>query len=135
MAFSLYGVLQDFLHNELGLTLHPYKTKIYDVRQGVEFLGAFVKPYRTYPSSSSLRRIKRKIHTLPSKEGLSAESAINSYLGVLSHYDSYFLRRKLFLCSVPWVKEGAFAHGYLKFVNKAEACRLCDLLQQNFYIL
>lgn len=113
--FSIYAVLQEFLHNELGLTLHPDKTKIYDVRQGVEFLGAFVKPYRTYPSSSSFRRIKAKLYALPVARKADLQPRVNSFLGVLSHYDCYSLRRVDIEYKSRLSAVGRFSAGCLKF--------------------
>lgn len=94
---SLIPMLDDFLHSSLGLALHPHKTRVIDARYGVEFLGAYIKPFRTYISSSSLKRIKKSLQTIPNdKDYKKLKSSINSYLGVLSHYNSYCLRRVLF---------------------------------------
>ena len=41
---------RDFLRDELGLTLHEGKTVICNVRYGVEYLGAYLKPWRRYVS-------------------------------------------------------------------------------------
>ena len=45
----------EFLADELGLQLHMGKLHVRDVRHGVEFLGAFVKPYRDYISNKTSR--------------------------------------------------------------------------------
>ncbi len=94
---SLIPLLDDFLHSSLDLALHPHKTRVIDVRYGVEFLGAYLKPFRTYVSSSSLKRIKKSLQTITNDNDYKKlKSSINSYLGVLSHYNSYCLRRVLF---------------------------------------
>lgn len=65
-------------------------------RYGVEFLGAFIKPFRTYVASRSLRRIRAHIHTVvPRVNRNRAQAVVNSSLGVLSHYDSYFVRKSM----------------------------------------
>lgn len=111
---SLIPQIRDFLERELGLSLNQEKTRIYDARQGVEFLGAYLRPFRTYVATGSLRRMRRKL--MMTTAGLSAagrygcsianderaarlhyvRAAVNSWLGVLSHYDSFCLRRVLF---------------------------------------
>lgn len=40
-----------FLRNELGLSLSRNKIAIYSAYRGVEFLGAYLKPFRRYVSS------------------------------------------------------------------------------------
>ena len=52
---SLVPDIKSFLSERLGLTLHMGKLTVTDTRYGVEFLGAFVKPYRTYASNACLR--------------------------------------------------------------------------------
>ena len=92
---SIIPRLGCFLKQNLHLEIHPYKTHIVDVKYGVEFLGAYIMPYRTYISNESLRRIKHKVIARKSNDGKCIQSSINSFLGVLSHYDSYCLRRIL----------------------------------------
>lgn len=68
-----------------------------EVRQGVGFLGAFLKPGRRYVNNNTLTRMKPKISRLSSKsEPRKLLSTINSYLGLLSHYKSYHIRQTLF---------------------------------------
>jgi hypothetical protein len=69
---------------------------IYIVSQGIEFLGAFVKPYRDYISNKTLERITRNIRTMDLRDVNHVEASINSYLGVLSHSSSYNVKRELF---------------------------------------
>lgn len=104
-----------FLQQELGLALNPDKIRIVDVRQGVEFLGAFLKPYRTYPASASLRRMKRKVLGLRPTVGDTLRPAVNSYLGVLGHYATYRLRRVLFGSMAELSRYGRFSGDGLRF--------------------
>ena len=87
---------REFLADELGLQLHMGKLHIREVHQGVEFLGAFLKPYRDYVSRRTLERMTRNITSLDLSDGRHAEASINSYIGVLSHTSSYRIRRQLF---------------------------------------
>ena len=94
---SLQRPIAAFLSSNLKLAVNTGKTRICDVRFGVDFLGAFLKPRRRYVSKASLWRMKAKIPSQEvclSPEGL--RSRLNSFLGLLSHYRSYRLRRCLF---------------------------------------
>lgn len=82
-----------FLSTELGMSLHSEKVRVVDVRHGVPFLGAFLKPCRSYVSSATFRRMKRKISLLPFNNPMRVCSSVNSFLGVLSHHSSYCLRK------------------------------------------
>ena len=92
---ALIRPVGEFLKNRLGLELNMRKTRIFNVNQGVEFLGAFIKPFRTYVSNSSLFRINRKMFS-KNIDSPHLQSSVNSCLGVLSHYDSYCLRKVLY---------------------------------------
>ena len=89
-------VMRDFLKEELCLDLHMGKTQIIDVRYGVEFLGAFIKPYRTYICNRSLSRIRQEAADVRHMGRGQAFRTVNSLLGVMSHYSSYNLRREIF---------------------------------------
>ena len=88
--------VREFLANELGLQLHMGKLHVREVSQGIEFLGAFVKPYRDYISNKTLERITRNIRTMDLRDVNHVEASVNSYLGVLSHSSSYNVKRELF---------------------------------------
>ena len=89
-------VMRDFLKEELCLDIHMGKTQIIDVRYGVEFLGAFIKPYRTYICNRSLSRIRQEAADVMHMGHGQAFRTVNSLLGVMSHYSSYTLRREIF---------------------------------------
>lgn len=105
-----------YLQNNLGLKIHPYKTRIFDAYQGVEFLGAFIKPFRMYISSSSLRRIKMKLKNCDIIDKKHLLSSINSFLGVFSYYDSYCLKRVLFGKNERLSRVGKFDREWLRFL-------------------
>ena len=94
---SLVPQISDFLRDRLCLDLHMGKTKVFDVRRGVEFLGAYVLPYRTYISNASLQRMVRQVDNLKTTNPESVCRSVNSWLGVLSHYDSFRLRCEMFM--------------------------------------
>ncbi len=96
---SIVPKIDTFLREQLGLQLHRGKTHVVNISQGVEFLGAFVKPYRTYISNKTVVRMKQTIGNLNTKDKTHTSFSVNSYLGVLSHSASYNLRKRIFLNS------------------------------------
>ena len=93
---TLIEPIRTFLHDRLKLELSENKTRICNARYGVEFLGAYVRPFRTYVASRSLRRIRSHLHTVtPRMRPQRAQAIVNSSLGVLSHYESYCVRKLL----------------------------------------
>ncbi len=112
---DLIPKIRDFLHNELHLTLHANKTRIYNAYHGIEFLGAYVRPFRSYVSSSTLKRIKRKIKSYGRNDCEKLPSSVNSFLGVFSHYKSYCMRRVMFGNDKRLKDKGKFDADYLKF--------------------
>lgn len=112
---SLLPAITRFLNNQLGLQLNPAKTHITDATRGIEFLGAYIKPFRTYISNNTLKRIKQKLYTLPEHTAKTTQSRTNSLLGVLSHYNTYRLRRLLFGNFSPLNACGRFNPKWLKF--------------------
>ncbi len=101
---SLQQPIKTFLQEHLGLELNAGKTRIYDVRHGIDFLGAYLKPHRKYVSNITLGRMKPKIGKLSSiSEPEKIRCTLNSFLGLLSHYKSYhknmpaIFRRKQYL--------------------------------------
>lgn len=53
-----------FLREELGVTLHPQKTRIVHISQGFEFLGYQVKPGTGFRRAASKRRSRANPHPL-----------------------------------------------------------------------
>ena len=98
--------IRKFLSKELVLNLHPKKIYLQHFTKGVQFLGVFIKPYRIYAG----RRIKKNFFLkidnwntlmdsakgeLTKEEKLLFRANINSYLGILKHYNTYSLRKKM----------------------------------------
>ncbi len=94
---SLIPKIRAFLKEKLGLDLHMGKLHIIDVSLGVEFLGAFVRKFRTYVSRASLGRSVRSILDLDMSDAGQAWRSINSFVGMMAHYTSYFVRCRIFL--------------------------------------
>lgn len=94
---SIVPKVRDFLISSLGLELHMGKLSVTDSWHGTEFLGAFVKPYRTYASNGCLRRMYRNIRNMDMSDTSAVYRSVNSFLGVLSHHSTYKVRRRIFL--------------------------------------
>lgn len=91
------------LEKKLNLTLHSKKIYLQSAKNGVAFLGTFIKPNYTVCS----RRVKNNfvdclkkyanlanVHKLSKEEKQKCLSSINSYLGIMSHYKTYRFRIK-----------------------------------------
>ena len=115
---SIIPKIKSFLKEKLLLDINDGKTKIINVKQGVEFLGAFIKPYRTYISNSTLKRIKKKLLQLQN-DGINKDpiNSINSYLGILRHYSTFNLRKELFSKITVLYQYGIFNKDYTKFIS------------------
>lgn len=118
---SLVEPVDTFLWEELGVRLHPRKTEVYPAKQGVPFLGAFIRPYRWYVDNYCWKRMRPKLYaleTFTNNDGL--QSTVNSYLGILQHFSSYYIRRKAF-CEIRIVWEkGFFCEFYSRFRLKRD---------------
>ena len=93
--------MEEFLRNELKLTLHPKKIHIVNYYMGVDFLGYVIFPKYILPRTKTKRRIFRKMAETSQKikDGIlppeALQEALQSYLGHLSHCDSYKLSQEI----------------------------------------
>ena len=64
--------------------------------KGLDFTGAVVKPGRIYPLNRTVTNFRHSIHRLnqckTKSQIIRALSSVNSYLGLLRHYDTYAIR-------------------------------------------
>lgn len=95
---------EQFLKEELGLTLHPKKIYLQPAKIGVPFLGAYIKPNYIMAGKRVLKNFMQKARGYeklaqnhkPSKEELNQiQASINSYLGIMRHYKSWRFRVKV----------------------------------------
>lgn len=114
---SMVPEIRRFLKAELGLDLHMGKLEISEVHHGVEFLGSFIKPYRTYISHHALERMKRKIADFDFSRPWKVIRSVNSYLGIFRHTSSFKLSRKL-LMTKEIMKIGIFSQDMTKCTDK-----------------
>lgn len=131
---SLVSIISDFLSTQLKLTLHPRKIYLQHYSRGAPFLGVVIKP--NYIKSG--RRIKGNFYNAINRHNLVVKDrkptkeeqmaflcSINSYLGILKHYDTYRLRKRMLIkhLSVWWWNLMYFSGGCAKLVPKQRTIR------------
>lgn len=106
---SLIPLMQNFLGRMLCLELHPKKVTIRKYKQGIDFLGYVVLPHnfalRTKTKQRMFKKLKHKV--IDYKKGqitrVSLEQSYQSYLGVLSHADTFKLQNALTKQFLSWI--------------------------------
>lgn len=98
---ALISKIEIFLKEKLKLSLHEYKIVIRKYTQGVDFLGYIILPYVILPRTKTRKRLFKKLKDKISdlkNEQISEKSfnqSLQSYLGYLSHANSYELTQEL----------------------------------------
>lgn len=121
--------IRDFLHENLGLELHPKKIYLQHYTKGVNFLGATIKPYRSYISNRTKKKFKQCVHRWndvlsanenPDRHELEKmRASLNSYLGIMVHHRSYNIRKnRLLEKENHFYKYGYLNKGLRRFVLK-----------------
>ncbi len=98
---NLIKPIELFLKEKLNLSLHPEKTIIRKYNAGIDFLGYVLFPHHILVRKRSKNRMLRKYQErireekagMIGKEKLLA--TLQSYLGMLSHANSYHLQERL----------------------------------------
>ena len=89
---------RNYLFDKLQLTLHPDKVYLQEVKKGVKFTGAVIKPGRVYAGNATVKHIFDVIKKWNSTENPSKEQKekfviqVNSLFGHLVHRHSYGIR-------------------------------------------
>jgi hypothetical protein len=126
---NLIPQLSNFLHSALKLTLHPKKIYLQHYTKGVQFLGTVIKPNRIYIANrtkgnfyEAIEKQNKLANTRkPNKEEKKAFlSSMNSYLGIMKHYRTFNLRKRMLFKNIsPWWWNYAYLpDGIGKFVLK-----------------
>lgn len=126
---SLVPELAKYLQGSLGLTLHPKKIYLQHYSKGVQFLGTIIKPNRIYIAY----RTKGNFYTAMQKQNNAVKntrpdkasksnflSSMNSYLGIMQHYRTYKLRKRMLFknLNARWWNYVYLSGGIAKFVLK-----------------
>ena len=94
--------IETFMAEKLKLDLNPKKTFIQPISQGIDFCQYRIFPDHIRLKKATALRMKRrlkKIQELYANGEITLERAqmtVNSYLGLMSHCDSYQLRKAIF---------------------------------------
>lgn len=127
--------ISNFLSQHLQLTLHPHKIYLQHFSKGVSFLGTVIKPYRIYIGNRTkgnfylaLQRFNALVN---SRKPTDAElnsfcSVVNSYLGLLQHYNTYKLRKKMLQKELSgyWFNYIYIKNNFKMIVPKSQAINL-----------
>ena len=119
----------------LRLRLHPEKSRIFRVRDGVEFLG-----YRVFPThrllkkeNALLMRRKMKKMSLQYQNGMIAlqdvQQRIQSWIGHASHADTHTLRTRI-LASVAFQRGETESDSRRRVEQRSEQRALCQPQQE-----
>ena len=83
--------------------MRPNEKKFYlqHYSKGIRFTGAVVKPGRIYPIRRNVKKFEEAVDKLnqckTADEVLAVVPTVNSYLGMLVHYNTYGLRKLVLL--------------------------------------
>ena len=88
-----------FLKDYLGLNMHRRKFSVTEVRKGVSFVGAVIKPWGVYTGNRTVNNAF-EVFCKDTKNVNRQLQRYNSYMGYLIHSLSYGIRWKLYL-SLP----------------------------------
>lgn len=99
--YNLINAIDIFLKYKLKLKLHSKKVIVRKYHQGIDFLGYVLRPHYKLPRTKTKKRMFRKLRkrideyhgNIITQETL--KQSLNSYLGVLSHANTYRLSEEL----------------------------------------
>ena len=126
---SLIPVIRCFFKLRLNLTLHPDKIYLQHYSKGVQYLGVQILPHRTYIKNRTKGNFYKAVenqnniandHRPSSEDKMNFISSINSYLGIMKHYKTYGLKKKIIdqYLSDYWKRIVVVSGGYNKMVVK-----------------
>lgn len=96
--------INEFLQKNLALELHPKKVILKEVKDGIDFLGFYVKPSYTLVRKNVVLNLKEKLYyffqnkknnKLTKNEVRQLQNIVNSYYGHFKHANSYNLKWKM----------------------------------------
>lgn len=102
--------VEDFLKNKLRLEIKKSKTILQPVRNGIDFLGYFVKPNYILVRRKVVKRLKNKLYKInknveEDKNLKKILAMINSYYGHFKHASSYNLRKDIYQNNLGVLKQ------------------------------
>jgi len=125
---SLIPKIRNYLQDELHLQLHPKKIYLQHYSKGMKFLGVIIKPHRIYIANRTKGNFYQAIqeqnkiardHKPTKEEQVAFLSSMNSYLGILKHYKTYNLRKRMIRKHLSgWWENIFYAKGYSRFIAR-----------------
>lgn len=120
---SIIPMLRIELGN-LGLRLNEKKFYLQHYSKGVQFIGAVIKPDRIYVANHTINSFALSVERL----GKAAEmgkiddinkniASVNSYLGIMSHYNEYATKRRIMAKLPPKFYEYCYIEGHFDVVK------------------
>jgi len=102
---SIIPIIEKYLRDSLSLELHPKKIYLQHFSKGVNFLGVIIKPNRIYVRNRIKGNFYKTIqywntfitenqHKFDEVAQRQFLGSMNSYLGMMKHYNTYKLRKK-----------------------------------------
>lgn len=94
--------IRNFLSDELFLTLHPKKVRVFPVEQGVDFLGYVVFKNHIRLRSTNVKKFKKRLKKFKKQFRLGQiskdkiKASITSWLAHAQQADTYNLRKSIF---------------------------------------
>lgn len=103
MLLQLIPQMEKYLDEQLKMSLHPDKRYIQHYTKGVKMVGTVIKPGRIYVANRTIGKFYEKIryYNTLADEGLQAQyvdkfvQSINSYYGIMKHYNTYNIRKRI----------------------------------------
>ena len=92
------------------MSINPNKIYLQLATHGVNFIGATIMPNRTYCGNRTINAFINKLNSTYKKYDINYKdkfiSSVNSYFGLMKHYSTYNIRKKIFkkYCSEEWKK-------------------------------
>lgn len=118
---------------KLGLRLNEKKFYLQHYSKGVQFTGAVIKPDRIYVANHTINSFAFAVERLgkATEMGMIDDikkniASVNSYLGVMAHYDEYTTKRRIMAKLPPKFYEYCYIEGHfdvvkLKYKNTEKA--------------
>lgn len=124
-----------FLKEKLKLELHPNKSNVHELRQGINFLGFRIFPKHKLVRKSNLKNFERRYNNLRvlfDEELVSREKALQSlegWLAYCSHANTYKYRRNLIKNFSQNFSKGnkLYVHNknnYINYIKRVKATEL-----------
>lgn len=109
---------------KLGLRLNEKKFYLQHYSKGVQFTGAVIKPDRIYVANHTINSFALAVERLGKAvemgmiDDIEKEIAsVNSYLGIMSHYDEYATKRRIMAKLPPKFFEYCYIEGHFDVVK------------------